>query len=359
MNLRQFASLLLLFLLITCSDHAVPGTEPVEIRVSTGFAANGVLSRGGGSIYGANITTDSPLPLSVVRLDQTSEAIETYLPYDNAGGVGSPLGARLEQENSSLVLLFNNSEVYLNRPANNKTKLIGWYPPIDGTDNFTWSVDEDSKVATVSFKVDGETDIIMSNLVEGDINNRFNRSDNTLVFNHLLTRICIRVSTTDETTTREEWGGLKGISIGGKNQTCEVQLPDVGALTNTYPTAIAFKGSGTLHLINKSPTDNSPIEGYDNEDEELEIPLIDGTDLGESAMAGYAMIAPGEDSLLLTIETGKVESGTATITPPEGGFLAGVSYTIILDFSQDKEIIVSGVTITDWISGGTTTTITL
>jgi len=335
------------------SDYNSLESNPVEIVVSTGFgSASGVETRGIGSIHTNGILTNGPLPLSVVRIDQSGESDGSYLPYtsSNTDGVGqAPRRGRLEKFNLDIRMNFDTDEYYLSRAQNNKTKLIAWYPSVDEGGS-VWGID--GSKATVEFTVDGETDILISNLVEGNKEKPYTGdSDNKMMFKHLLTRFRVRVYT-HESEVEDFFGGVKSIVIAGKAQSCTVQLPDVGALNNTDPSDIKFDGDGVLPIIYKDPANNNPIEGYDNDAKALHIPLI-GTDTdkndSDTGLAGYAMVAPEASEITLLVETEERAESTVKIKAPDGGFVAGSSYTLAIEF-RTKGLEIMSVTIHDWVT---------
>ncbi len=366
--MNRFLLLSALLFLAACSGSdglTPPELKPVEIILSTGFApasASGVETRGEGSIYSDKLRQGATLSLSVVRIDQAGTSDPSYLPYtpkntygegqaprSGALGSGEPGNETAETSDPNLLLTFETDEYYLSRPRNNDTKLIAWYPAV-GEDGSKWNVSVWSPyVATVDFTVDGETDILMSNLVEGDQLNPYNGADNRMVFRHLLTRLVVRVFTRDAGVPAY-FGGVCSIAVAGKAQTCSVRLPDVDAPSNTYPTEITFTGTDDLPIIYRYPADNSPIAGYDNPTG-FPIPLAEesaGDGKPDPRLAGYAMIAPGAEAIGLLIETSRQEGIPPVQVPaPPAGFAAGRSYTLTLEFMPNG-IEVINVSILDW-----------
>lgn len=324
---------LVALLLFACNDDRLSETKPVEIIVSTGFGSvSGIETRGGGSINTADIL-DNSLPVSIVRLDQAGELDPSYLPYTAANEDGrgqAPRSGRLAGFNSDIRMEFDTEEYYLSRPQNNSTKLIAWYPAVSAGGS-VWNVEDD--VATVRFTVDGDTDILMSDLVEGSRESPYSGGDKKLSFKHLLTRIRVRVYTLDETAATV-WGGLETITIAGKAQTCIARLPGADALTPAYP-SVTFEGSGALPLV-REDTDVLPIpqvEAYTAND--------------DAGMAGYAMIAPESGALYLAIKTEQKDVPSLKLKLPAAGLEAGKSYTFALEFLT-KGIEMMCVTVHDW-----------
>lgn len=325
------------------SDEPIPESKPVEIIVSTGFGStSGVETRVTGSISKENILSDGPVPLSVVRIDQTSETDASYLPYTQTNGNDkgqAPRNGFLEELDLNINMRFDPEENYLSRAQNNNTKLMGWYPQVDDTDGSFWSVN--GGAATVSFTVDGKTDILMSNLVEGNINNPFNSENNTLTFKHLLTRFYVRVFTRSALIANE-WGDVQSVRVKGKAQSCVVQLPGMEAASNTFPSQISFTGNSDLPIIYNDPNNTTPVPVISGE-------VDDDSFLIGTTLVGYVMVAPETNKMTLEVvnENG---SGIINITAPQDGFQAGKSYTLSLEYTM-TEILISGVTISEWIDG--------
>lgn len=342
---------LLSVFLFGCSADADHLTEaiPAEITVSTGFGSvSAVETRSGGSITESEIQKGKPLPLSIIRTDQKSESDALYLPYSKV----APLPGRMESSGSDVVVKFDTSEYYLARDNNDYTKLIAWYPSVHSGES-EWEVDESSAEATVHFTVDGETDILVSNLLEGNEKVApFDQATDKLKFQHLLTRIRVRVYTTDA-AVEDMWGGVKTISIADKAQSCMVQLPDVNSPSNTFPTGITFgEEKAALSIIPKDPSDNSDIADYD--DGVLPIPVVAKyTAKDPVGLAGYAMVAPEKGALYLTIVTEKMTTAPPleVNAPNDGAFEAGHSYTIALGFTTTHGIRVNA-TVQDWEDAG-------
>lgn len=347
-----------LSMLCSCTmDDLESPASPVEIRISAGLAAETIIP---GSIDKNGIVTGKPLELSLVRIDQTSDTDPTYLPYTQQNNSKTNIGqaprpARLVGENGKALLEFVTPQAYLTRQNNNKTKLIGWYPPVaDG--GSTWQVN-DAGDAYVGFKVDGETDILMSNLVEGDLTSRYDKSNNAPVFDHLLTRICVRIYTSDD-EAKKKWGGVESITIKDMPKTCLVVMPGVEEPTNTVVDQIVFGSPEPMSLICKDPQDNSAIAGYDLKGG-LPIPITEAFAEDPqlpvtSSLAGYVMCAPiaRDETLEFIIETSA--GGTATASAPLwlNAFEPGHSYTVYLNFTPSA-IEVTGATIQKWYQGGT------
>jgi hypothetical protein len=336
-------------------DESISDSKSGEIAVSTNFdSVFDVETRGEGSIYKEHILAGGQeLPLSIVRLDQneTDGSYPSSYTATNVDGVGqAPRKGRLRRNNLDILMSFVGIEYYLSHPLHDKTKLIGWYPTVGN--GSTWSVDA-SGTATVSFDVNGDTDIIMSNLdlVEVSQPPPNPTTTTTMTFDHLLTRFRVRVYTYDPDVAGL-YGGVKSISLTGKKQTCVATLPDA---TTSDKAIVVFNGNDNLPIIRRNPVSNSVIE-YNNG----VLPVLyyeSGQKVTDSALAGYAMVAPetkvvpetNKVDLVVETEKGSTTTYTVSIAAPTGGFAAGKSYTLDLEFRTDIKL---GIVIKTWVDDG-------
>lgn len=192
----------------------------------------------------------------------------------------------------------------------NPSKLVGWFPKGDYNNG------------VVSIPMDGNTDILLSNEVEGSYDKPFNEA-NKLTFSHVCTLNEIKVKAVDAGAP-DSWGAVTRVALdycGGR--VCEITLPN----------QVWFVASGStwdipLDLIG-GPTASSPVT------------LVNGV----AKSCGKAMVYPESvRDLIVTTEKGgerriSVDNGTE-------GFLAGKSYVITLEFKSVT--IEPSVTISDW-----------
>lgn len=314
------------------------GDDALEIRVGTGFsdgkAAKASTRAGGGVINGS--TLKSTLAISMARVNESA-------PGSYPAMWNSPeLDATIQTDKQ---VVFDTPQYF--SPLGLKTKLIGWYPD-DGTYN-----NNDAGNATVSWTaIDGETDLMVSDLREGYKGHDFTGS-NKLTFDHVLTQIHVKAWAESQTAV-DQWGTVTGVTVKGKKQSCKVTLP-VPSTTGGDKSALSgavFSGTADLPLVQKNPADNTPLE------DGLKIGASvagDGSDKTEVAkLWGYAMFAPVKSSESLTLEVTIDDGGsglTKEVTVPGKELKAGYSYTIYLEFSLTNAEIKPEVEITDWIPG--------
>ena len=349
-----------------------PVDEQVEIVLNAGipFAVASDASQSGAAAPETRAIVNAEheaLPISILRLDATDDNTPTpsYPDYKTGTVLSATLAAATSGSPTSAIT-FTTTQYY---QANGcKTKLLGWHPQTDDS-KVTFS----SADGSVSFTIDGESDVMLSNEQEGSKTNgdRFGGNmvtpDETdpdtatdaskvLKFEHQLTQIKVSAYAFDA-AAQTAWGQLYSITLkdqGGK--TCKVTFPNTDGSNVTFSSSTP---SSNLDLVKKNPAENDAvIKGADatneyDEDNGLTIPV--GTDSTNATPCGYAMFQPMNDSgdkLTLLVTTANVTDWPVDIALPTNtsggnGFLKGTAYTIVLKFTA-KDIHPSG-QITDWV----------
>lgn len=304
----------------------------------------------------------SELDLSILRRDQTGTPL-TYPAYSTVAA-GNVLKAKLAAvaegaTDKVSAITFGTKQHYL---ANgDTTELIAWYPAVSTApaDDVTYAS------GVVSFKVDGEADIMLSNAAEGSkkAGNMFSDyatvSAKLLTFSHLLTQIKVMAYAVDA-DAQKAWGKITSIKLKDEGaKICAVTLPGTkdGEIVFT-PEADASDSDKNLSLVAKTADKDDAIT-YP-----LELPLATvDTDSGSitkknETACGYAMFEPllpasdgSTKKLTLLVSTEKATDWPVELVLPKNtgktdGFLKGVAYGILLKFTA-KEISPSG-QITDW-----------
>lgn len=327
------------------------------------------------------------LSLSILRLD-AKDATPTYPDYKDGTLLKAVLAAAATADadkTSTTGIAFKKDDGKTNERQNYlangyKTKLIAWYPQV--SDAPADAVTFNTADGTVSFKVDGESDIMLSDekagsKANGDLfsgnkdtsGNADAATDKTkvLAFAHLLTQIKVSAYAVD-TDAQTAWGKITGIKLkdqGGK--TCKITLPGTaaGSITFTAPSTLE-----PMTLVKKKAADDAEIEGDTAGSEYsttngLTIPTAtvdtDGAITKKNdTPCGYAMFEPllppsdgSKTKLTLLVSTEKATDWEVDLSLPTNGgtsgdgFLKGVAYTIVLRFTA-KAITPSG-QITDWV----------
>ncbi len=298
--------------------------------------------------------------LAFARVDATAAGASATYP---AWSTGKYLNATLASNTGDATpaekdITFDTPQYYL---ANGYyTQLVGWAPSVatDSEGNTFAGTASTFSSGTVVCPIDGETDIMLSQVLQGnkETANRFSAAD-PFVFGHLLTQIKVSAYAADE-AGKTQWGQITGIKVKGEaNKECQIVLPGTAAGAVTYPLQ-SGKTAGDLSLIFKKVADDSAIS--------TPLTLYYNGETGAPAdykqECGYAMFAPiaavsvdGELKATVTVlvsTTGGPDGNAVTdcevpvtITSADG-FKAGTAYGITLKFSA-QEIEISG-TITEW-----------
>lgn len=333
----------------TRDDNDAPlETMPAEIAVSAGFVSPASTR---GSIYRPeSVDADFSFPVSIVRIDE--QGPEGFMPYTAA----SPLAGRVayDESDSEVWMRFNSTQYYLPYSNYHRTKVMAWHPPVRSAEEATdFAVIEGGERATVTIPIDGDTDILWSDMWIGNWQAPLSGRGVPFLFHHLLTMVRFKVFTTS-TDMPTVWGRITSIAFADTPSECVVTLPGVNSGT-TFPMAlpathIAFPTDAVddLLIIPADPMTGDPVLGYETEGnkEYLPIPYVTGDTDAEGMVigaqpAGYGMVAPvsATGALRIAITT---EQHTAPliidITPADvgiatAGFLAGHAYTLSLEFT--------------------------
>lgn len=323
-----------------CSDSSssvsvAPDSEPVEICLNGNISYT--LTPDGMPVCANRLpesraiinATHEELSLSFARLDMDTDG---NYPSTGYASVSSFLSAKLakNEDGKPSAITFDPKAYYLvgQDGAKNKTKLVGWHPAV--------STDASGDVAyadgVVSFKINGENDIMLSGEVEGSKTQNFG----SVSFAHKLTQVKILAYAVNE-ASKTRWGKIKNISLKDQAPTCKI----------TLPSTMAWEGTpADLDLVKKEVESDKAI-AYDLE---LDVATIDKdgaiTDKNEKE-CGYAMIQPiaAGTKLALAIEMADGREEEVTIDWAEG-YLEGKSYTLTLRFTVAE--IEFEAQITDW-----------
>ena len=305
-------ALLALGLSVACTkgEHPVwqPYDTPEEIVLS---AAIGVETR-------AIVTnaTDG-LQFNFARIDQN---IDGSYPVDYSGSVALPVTRTYGNAGSAATeIVFTVGQYYLTRTTNNNTRLIGWYPRQPLT------------AGSITFDIDGDTDIMLSNELTGSKTDKFGTDTRVFTFSHLLTQIQVKAYADDP----DGCGKILSIALKDQETKCDVTLP-------VAPTAsaIAFsdRAATPLPLVEKD-IDGTAIDYSSG--------IVLPNTSANAVVCGYAMIAPRESSDLLTLIIETANEGMKEVTLPAVAMEASVAYIVTLRFTS------VGVTftfnVTDWV----------
>jgi hypothetical protein len=261
------------FELLSDEDMNVNGAE-VKLR----GAISEIESRAG-----AGVVTTIPtagLTTKVFRADMSTAATPVYSTYNTTAITGTLTSAGA----------FTMSPTqYFYPNAARKTKYISVYPS-DGTFSNT--------AGTVTFPaLDGKTDVMCSNTVEGDTKNPTLAA---LTFQHFLTKIDVKVVMKSGETLADVqamWGTITSIKLKSKSIGVVVTLPAPTAATTTVATIAAASGTaGDMSLWTSSHA--VPATG-------IAIPAT-------ATSYGYAMFLPVTTAAKLSFDITTTQGGTIT-----------------------------------------------
>ncbi len=332
-----------------CSDSEPVGSEAderVEIVLNADFS--GVVS---GEVASQNVRPESravhnpvhaALEVNFARIDM--DASGAY-PTDGYTTSARLLNATLaectanqgtnEAPDYATAITFDPKEYYLVGRDNtkNKSRLIGWYPratPASGV---------------VEITVDGTTDIMVSNEVEGNKVAPCGK----VSFQHVLTQLKVNAYALDE-AAKTKWGAIESIRLktaddGSKGKfynTCGITLP-TAVTAGTPASATVGTGDGTATgptLAMKNIADDSDLHTADDTAAGgLVLPVATlGADKNitntNARPCGYAMFTPFDTNGQITLEIVTTNGGTQDV-PVEwtSGYEAGKAYTLTLRFT--------------------------
>ena len=305
---------LLLPLLAGCKDSTDTPVPVESSKISLlGTIGSTVNTRGDGVIDpNASGFESQTLLLSFARINQDA-ATGVYPAYGS-----TMLYATRTAGTGVTNITFDAASQQYYTPAgtNSSSKLVGWYPRADVTDG------------AVSFTIDGSTDVMLSNEVEGSMASQFNTDAKKFTFNHLLTQLQFKVYAIDA-AAQTAWGTITSIKLKNQYTACSVTLPGT----------VSFPTTGTASDLNVSG---------------VSLPVALGLTSANATGAGYFMIAPVAATGSATLEIVTSAGGTKTITipVPADGFLAGNAYVITLSFSNQG--VTGSAGIGTWISNTVT-----
>lgn len=228
------------------------------------------------------------------------------------------------------------------------SRMVGWYPrnidlpeDVNNEDistkasNFSSTIVEENDYTGVKFTgLNGSTDIMVSNVLDGSVNDPFD-SDKFFKFKHYLSAVKIYAKAENSSQDISIWGNISNVIIMGQPTSCEISLPE-SAGNDIFG---EVKKWGTENA--KLPITTSPIFGpfdvgnHNNiEAEEYPISLDSGN---AEKYLGYSLIKPvvkDNDVLRIQIHT---SAGVYEVNINED-FEAGYLYELHLDFKTDNTI---------------------
>lgn len=206
--------------------------------------------------------------------------------------------------------------------ASSKVNYVGWYPREGVYNN---PVDDRT---TVTFEVDGSTDILYSDVASGTSQKGFN----VMTFRHALVKYSVKVYAMEEEdgAADDSWGKIKSIQFGNMYQNCILNLP---VTSGELP---AITSSGNKDYTNDVNLDELPV-GFSN-----------------AADVAYILAPPPVDNrLTVSVTTQKDGEGpkTSQALAIVRDFKPGKHYQIYLRFSPHG-LINAETVVGEWEDGG-------
>ena len=295
--MKKSAFLLLLLPLLAGCKESTDTPSPVESsKISLLGSISSTVNTRGDGVIDPNVSSfeTKVLGLNFARINQDAATGE-YPAYGSTA-----LDATRAAGASVTGITFDSGHEQYYTPAgtNSSSKMVGWYPRATVTDG------------VVNFTIDGSTDVMLSNEVEGSTATPFSADAKKFTFNHLLTQLQFKVYAVDD-DAKDSWGNITSIKVMGQYTACSV----------TLPASVSFPTTGT--------TSDLGVSG-------VTLPVTIGVGSANPAAAGYFMIAPVASTGTVTLEIVTSVGGTKTITipVPATGFLASNAYVITLSFSN-------------------------
>ena len=337
-------------------EVVVPDEKLVEILPAAG-SSTGVITTSSAAASRAVIDAghDQDLQVAFARIDQKSETDATYPAYSDAvGSYVRLLSATWEKvlataDADATKIIFDAPQYYLTRTVNNNTKLVGWYPHLEGVNTFTNSF----SAGVVSIAVDGANDIMLTQELAGNKNDadKFGAAGKIFNFKHLLSLLKFSVYAKDD-AAKAVYGKLVGITLKNQLATCAITLPGDQASDIAFTFAAAPDPVDMAMVQKKADKTDAAITFP----LELGVATVDASDnvtAKNETECGYALIAPvaagGAVAIDIETEVGGKKTNVS-LTVPAAGFEAGKAYNVTLCFTASG--IEPTATITEWVDGG-------
>lgn len=290
---------------------------PTDYNVTT----KGNTSDTSGVLTPSSSTANPQLfPISLVRLDQ--QADDTYPSYTSLTELTATMGNPDPDNGYLREVSFSTPQFY--KSSGKNIKFVGWYPRGTFASN--------SSGTTITQVIDGKTDVLLSNEVEGSLSDGFE----TMLMQHKLCLYRIYVYTMSKLNSVDEetgepidtWGNLVDITLGDTPTSCTLTLPNTVTYNYASKQDISLKNTAGIYF------------------DEGELPV----GFASKRLAGYVIAAPPEDGLLnLDVVTDKAAASQNVSIARN--FKAGYAYDIVLCFSNHG-IINAEVSVDEWVNFG-------
>lgn len=295
------------------SDSLVtaPQDEPIVLNSSIGDIASEVTRAPIESTHAA------ALNVAFVRIDQASDG--TWPAWSTAS---KALLATRAATNGTAAITFNSGheQYYPTGTENNAIRLVGWYPTSTSIVS-----------GVVGFTIDGKTDFMVTDEVEGSASSKFTGSDKQFAFKHLLSRITVKAY--GDAQASANWGTITSVKV----------KTYIGANYSLVSKSLQNVNSQMITLKNPA-NDTGMSAGV----------VLTNTTTGSAATCGYALISLPNLTCTLEVTTTKGGTRTVDVSPSSGSFLASTHYTVYLNFKSTT--IAPYATVSPWTTSSDTPT---
>lgn len=319
--------------LASCSNNEIPVTETVnggvEIKVSTGIQADGLLTRT--PLEGTSFAADNTLPAKVMTTATSSDYKAATLLHD---------GTMLFQ--GATEASFATPQYY---PADGSTVYFCGLFPATG-----WT----AAAATGVYEFDGKTDVMAAKEIDGS---KTDKTSKFLTFNHMLTKLIIKAQAEDGMNMAEivkKWGNITGISFTtAPNNKVTVDLKNGTAAPTT-----AFAAGVTAVDFYQASGTAVPYNYTDDKFAAIAVPAFPTTPAEANTIA-YSLTTPYvfgagvtevDLKFNITTEHGDPAVATAKLSGTADSNTQGKYCIVTLTFKLSE--IKAAATITDWVDGG-------
>lgn len=306
-----YAWVLMTFMLVlpACDrteDDLLPDDQ-VRLKASLAPALSTVYTKGGGEITSVHA---SPLNIGLTKVQGDNAS------FDDAEASAITAVMKKDEDNDGLRdIEFGAFQAFPS--ADGIVNYIAWYPQ-----SATYS-NHDVGRTTVTFTVDGSTDILYSDVASGNRRTGFN----TMTFRHALVKYSVMVYGTEETagSVAGTWGQIQSVTFKGMPNSCVLSLPE-------NSTSLPDISSSGLRDLQVTKTADIPV-GFSNATE-----------------MGYILApAPSNKVLNLSIATTKQTINDLNLSV-SSTFQPGKHYKIYLRFSPEG-VINAEISVDAWHNG--------
>lgn len=336
MNMKtKITSIFALALLITaCSDDNDPinggqgGEEKSEIKLNMSVTTRASVESNPSGV----ITAPTTLPVAFLRAPDHTSAAATSDVWNAAiataqteEGTGSGVvDATLKNVSGANVLEFAEKQYY-NINGTFYSHLKGFYPKVD--------LVKDTHVSA-TWDITGNTDVMVSNYFHD--HKGVSGSPNLLTFQHLLSKITIKVIADSDAAARS-WGDVTEVIIKGTKSTVTHKFDGV---EDNEEKIYNSTGEGTNNI---SVFNVSGDQVLDEKAAERELTT-------DTLTFGKAMVYPELSYNLIVKTSGGADAELDNIAISEGGAKAGQDHEITLTFKSGE--ILPSIKVKPWEEGG-------